>query len=323
MRSNGCALPLENNWQLNSVTRGEEWAGQGRIVPADATAGVGDHVHRGVGRRKGIIEEFALARQYLGTSIEVRTGYDYDPRARALGGDDPRGPHYVLCFPRWRGLRGGWWWCSFLSRVAVVECGGDFFTVTGECPHGSGNHQRTKRARQEKAGTCLHDMPLVRPVVRAQSDRQCGSHWICRGGGEIGSNGAGRALIGAQGGEMADQQEYAYSKQRAASLLLSFVAGYVDSCTFLALFGLFVAQVTGSFVVAGAQIARSGQGLLVTTFAIPMFVIAGAATTLLVAFAKQRRSSPLVWSLALEGALLTGFLVLGLIGSPFQGPNAA
>jgi uncharacterized membrane protein YoaK (UPF0700 family) len=122
---------------------------------------------------------------------------------------------------------------------------------------------------------------------------------------------------------MADQRDYAHSKQQAASLLLSFVAGYLDSCTFLALFGLFVAQVTGSFVVAGAQIARSGQGLLLTTFAIPMFVIAGAATTLLVAFAKQRRSSPLAWSLALESALLTGFLVLGLIGSPFQGPNAA
>jgi hypothetical protein len=30
----------------------------------------------------------------------------------------------------------------------------------------------------------------------------------------------------------------------------------VDSCTFLALFGLFIAQLTGSFVAAGAQIAR-------------------------------------------------------------------
>ena len=51
---------------------------------------------------------------------------------------------------------------------------------------------------------------------------------------------------------MADQQDYAQSKQRAASLLLSFVAGYLDSCTFLALFGLFVAQDLdyGRFVVA-------------------------------------------------------------------------
>ena len=36
--------------------------------------------------------------------------------------------------------------------------------------------------------------------------------------------------------------------------LLSFVAGYVDSITFLALFGFFAAQVTGSFVVAAATI---------------------------------------------------------------------
>jgi Protein of unknown function (DUF1275) len=30
--------------------------------------------------------------------------------------------------------------------------------------------------------------------------------------------------------------------------LLCFVAGYLDSCTFLALFGLFVSQVTGSLL---------------------------------------------------------------------------
>jgi hypothetical protein len=38
--------------------------------------------------------------------------------------------------------------------------------------------------------------------------------------------------------------------------LLSFVAGYVDSYTYLALFGLFAAQVTGSFVIAGAELIR-------------------------------------------------------------------
>src|SRR5947209_3484204 len=35
---------------------------------------------------------------------------------------------------------------------------------------------------------------------------------------------------------------------RPIPVVLSFVAGYVDSCTYLALFGVFVAQVTGSFV---------------------------------------------------------------------------
>jgi hypothetical protein len=35
---------------------------------------------------------------------------------------------------------------------------------------------------------------------------------------------------------------------RAVPPLLSFAAGFVDSCTALALFGLFVAQVTGSYL---------------------------------------------------------------------------
>jgi uncharacterized membrane protein YoaK (UPF0700 family) len=122
---------------------------------------------------------------------------------------------------------------------------------------------------------------------------------------------------------MSERQEAIDARTRTPSLLLSFVAGYVDSCTFLALFGLFVAQVTGSFVAAGAQIARGQHGFLLTPLAIPIFLIAGAATTLLVAFVDDRRGSPLACSLALEAALLSGFLVLGILGSPFDDPNAA
>jgi Protein of unknown function (DUF1275) len=44
------------------------------------------------------------------------------------------------------------------------------------------------------------------------------------------------------------------------SVLLSFVAGYVDSYTYL-VFGLFVAQVTGSFVIAGAAGQTAGRSL--------------------------------------------------------------
>ena len=51
---------------------------------------------------------------------------------------------------------------------------------------------------------------------------------------------------------MAQPHEQTAPSARVASLLLSIVAGYVDSCTFLGLFGLFVAQVTGSYVAAGA-----------------------------------------------------------------------
>ena len=46
---------------------------------------------------------------------------------------------------------------------------------------------------------------------------------------------------------------YEVPPPRWVPALLSFVAGYIDSYTFLALFGLFVANVTGSFITAGAS----------------------------------------------------------------------
>ena len=45
-----CALP------------GKERAREWRIVPAYAPAGIGDHLQRNMGRRKGVIEELALTR---------------------------------------------------------------------------------------------------------------------------------------------------------------------------------------------------------------------------------------------------------------------
>jgi len=44
-------------------------------------------------------------------------------------------------------------------------------------------------------------------------------------------------------------------------VLLSLVAGYLDSYTYLSLFGLFAAQVTGSFVIAGAEFVTSDFGI--------------------------------------------------------------
>jgi uncharacterized membrane protein YoaK (UPF0700 family) len=48
-------------------------------------------------------------------------------------------------------------------------------------------------------------------------------------------------------------------------VVLSIVAGYVDSCTYLGLFGVFVAQLTGSFVLAGMQFIRSEPAGKTTT----------------------------------------------------------
>jgi uncharacterized membrane protein YoaK (UPF0700 family) len=109
---------------------------------------------------------------------------------------------------------------------------------------------------------------------------------------------------------------------RAVPPLLSIVAGYVDSCTFLALFGLFVAQVTGSFVVAGAQLVTRDPEVLVKVLAIPVFFLAAVATTVLANLAARGGRSPLGAALALELALLVGFLATLSVGYPFANANA-
>ena len=101
--------------------------------------------------------------------------------------------------------------------------------------------------------------------------------------------------------------------------LLSFSAGLIDSFTVLALFGLFVAQVTGSFVLAAAAIVTNEQGALTKLLAIPVFLLAAVATaSLAVMFERRGRAA-----LALECAVLTGFLLTALIGAPLADPNAA
>ena len=74
---------------------------------------------------------------------------------------------------------------------------------------------------------------------------------------------------------------------KAVPMLLSFVAGYVDSYTYLALFGLFAAQVTGSFVIAGAEFITHDYGIAGKLLAIVAFVLAAAITAALIGLARN------------------------------------
>jgi len=102
--------------------------------------------------------------------------------------------------------------------------------------------------------------------------------------------------------------------------LLSFVAGYIDVITFAALFGLFVAQVTGSFVFVGAQIVGHGQAAFITILAIPVFLLSAMLTVFLGHWVETRGGSPLGWSLALESALIAAFYGCVLV-SPLKDAN--
>src|SRR3982074_1915831 len=103
--------------------------------------------------------------------------------------------------------------------------------------------------------------------------------------------------------------------------LLSFLAGYVDSCTFPALVGLFVAQVTGSFVLAGTLFVTHQHGAVIKILAIPAFFLAGVATTVMVRRRRRgRRALPV--TVGLGGAGLAGLLACWLRGGPFTDPDA-
>jgi uncharacterized membrane protein YoaK (UPF0700 family) len=102
-------------------------------------------------------------------------------------------------------------------------------------------------------------------------------------------------------------------------MLLSFVAGYVDSYTYLALFGLFVAQVTGSFVIAGAELVRHDAGAIGKLLAVLAFIAAAAITAALIAVACARGYAPMPWMLALEAALLAVFVAMIWFGPNVNG----
>ncbi len=60
------------------------------------------------------------------------------------------------------------------------------------------------------------------------------------------------------------------------SIVLSFLAGYVDTVGFIALFGLFTAHVTGNFVLIGSELANHSHGILIKLLAFPAFILAVA-----------------------------------------------
>jgi uncharacterized membrane protein YoaK (UPF0700 family) len=109
---------------------------------------------------------------------------------------------------------------------------------------------------------------------------------------------------------------------RPIPVILSVVAGYVDSCTYLGLFGVFVAQLTGSLVLAGTALVKSEPGTPAKLLAIPSFFFAGMAVTVLVHSMRKRPRPALAWSLVLECILLIGLLASCLAGRPFRGLDA-
>jgi uncharacterized membrane protein YoaK (UPF0700 family) len=105
-------------------------------------------------------------------------------------------------------------------------------------------------------------------------------------------------------------------------IALAIVAGFVDACTFLGLFGFFVAQVTGSYVLVGAYPVTGWPGV-VAAIAAPVFLAGGVAATLAAIVGEAVWRRPLAAAFALETLLLTGFAATFAAGSMSAGQDTS
>src|SRR5258708_2806840 len=102
----------------------------------------------------------------------------------------------------------------------------------------------------------------------------------------------------------------------ALALGLSFVAGFVDTFGFIALFGLFTAHVTGNFVLIGAAIVSPGPGVVAKLLALPVFMAVVALICLIVRAHEALSRSALIPLFALQWVFLAALMAAGLSWAP-------
>jgi uncharacterized membrane protein YoaK (UPF0700 family) len=111
-------------------------------------------------------------------------------------------------------------------------------------------------------------------------------------------------------------------RRESLPTILAFVAAFVDTLGFIALFGLFTAHVTGNFVLIGAAIAGTSGGVVLKLLAFPAFVVAVAATRLFVLWLEHRQRPALRPILWLQTLLLGCFAAVAWHGAPIASEEA-
>jgi uncharacterized membrane protein YoaK (UPF0700 family) len=100
--------------------------------------------------------------------------------------------------------------------------------------------------------------------------------------------------------------------------LLAFTSGFVDTLSFIALFGLFAAHVTGNFVLIATSLAEFRHGLWIKLLAIPTFVLAAVLTRYYIIRRERDELDAATHVLFGQALLLAVFMAVALWNSPFK-----
>ena len=100
--------------------------------------------------------------------------------------------------------------------------------------------------------------------------------------------------------------------------LLAFTSGFVDTLSFVALFGLFAAHVTGNFVLIATSLAEFRHGLWLKLLVVPMFVFAAVLTRFYIIRRERHERDAAAHVMFGQVALLGAFMVAAIYHSPFD-----
>lgn len=101
--------------------------------------------------------------------------------------------------------------------------------------------------------------------------------------------------------------------------VLAFTSGFVDTLSFIALFGLFAAHITGNFVLIATSVAEFQHGLWIKLTAIPIFILAAVLTRLFIIRRERHERDAAAHVMFAQACLLAAFMIVAVYRSPFDG----
>jgi len=118
---------------------------------------------------------------------------------------------------------------------------------------------------------------------------------------------------------MTNLRDTGWDTIRLASAL-TFVGGFVDVVSFIGFYSLFAAQITGTMVMIGVELAGEGSALAIKLLAVPVFVLTVALTSLAIRLLRPALKTVLLLQIGLPVAFM---LTAALLAPPLASDHPA